>query len=274
LELWFSEYQTKNVKLSFRIKEVLYKKQSKYQQISVYETEDFGRVLALDDVIMLTTKDEYIYHEMISHIPLLTHDNASKVLVIGGGDGGTVRELLKHPVKEVNLVEIDREVIETSKKYFPSISCGLDDPRVKIFCEDGIEFVKNHKGYDVVIVDSTDPIGPAVGLFSAEFYKNVFEALNENGIMVAQTETPILFADLVKQIYKDMSSVFTYTNMYTAVVPTYPGAFWTFTMGSKTINPVSKKTSSMTYLDTKYYTKELHKSYFILPPFVKNLISE
>lgn len=274
LELWFSEYQTKNVKLSFRIKEVLYKKQSKYQQISVYETEDFGRVLALDDVIMLTTKDEYIYHEMISHIPLLTHDNASKVLVIGGGDGGTVRELLKHPVKEVNLVEIDREVIETSKKYFPSISCGLDDPRVKIFCEDGIEFVKNHKGYDVVIVDSTDPIGPAVGLFSAEFYKNVFEALNENGIMVAQTETPILFADLVKQIYKDMSSVFTYTNMYTAVVPTYPGAFWTFTMGSKTINPVSKKISSMTYLDTKYYTKELHKSYFILPPFVKNLISE
>jgi len=274
LELWFSEYQTKNLKLSFRVKKVLYTKQSKYQQISVYETEDFGRILTLDDVVMLTTKDEFIYHEMISHVPLLAHGNASKVLVIGGGDGGTVRELLKHPVKEVNLVEIDKEVVETSKEFFPSVSCGLTDPRVKIFYEDGIEFVKKNKGYDVIIVDSTDPIGPAVGLFSHEFYNNVSEALNENGIMVAQTETPILFGDLIKKIYKDMSSAFPYTNLYTAVVPTYPGAFWTFTMGSKTINHISKEISSLPLLDTKYYTRELHKSYFVLPPFVKNLISE
>jgi len=118
LELWFSEYQTKNVKLSFRIKEILYATQSEYQKISVYETEDFGRLLTLDDLVMLTTKDEYIYHEMISHVPMLTHGNASKVLVIGGGDGGTVRELLKHPVKEVHLVEIDKEVVETSKNIF------------------------------------------------------------------------------------------------------------------------------------------------------------
>jgi len=274
LELWFSEYQTKNVKISFRIKQVLYTRQSKYQKIAVYETEEYGRLLTLDDTVMLTTKDEFVYHEMISHVPMLTHGNASRVLVIGGGDGGTVRELLKHPVKEINLVEIDEEVIETSKKYFPTISCGLTDPRVKIFCEDGIEFVKKNKGYDVVIVDSTDPIGPAVGLFSADFYKNVFEALNEDGIMVAQTETPILFPDLVKKIYKDMSSVFPHTNMYTAVVPTYPGAFWTFTMGSKTIDPITKEIGLVPALDTKYYTKELHKSYFTLPAFVKKLISE
>jgi len=274
LELWFSEYQTKNVKISFRIKEVLYTKESKYQKIAVYETEDYGRLLTLDDTVMLTTRDEFVYHEMISHVPMLTHGSASKVLVIGGGDGGTVRELLKHPVSEIHLVEIDEDVIETSKKYFPTVSCGLTDPRVKIFCEDGIEFVKNNKGYDVVIVDSTDPIGPAVGLFSVEFYKNVFDALNDNGILVAQTETPILFPDLVRKIYRDMSSVFPYTNMYTAVIPTYPGAFWTFTMGSKTIDPVSKEISSLPVLETKYYSKELHKSYFILPPFVKNLISE
>lgn len=275
LELWFSEYQTKNVKLSFRIKEVLYTTQSKYQKISVYETEDFGRILTLDDLVMLTTKDEFIYHEMITHVPMLTHGNAVRVLVIGGGDGGTVRELLKHPVEEIHLVEIDKEVVETSKKYFPSVSCGLTDPRVRVFYEDGIEFVKNNKGYDIVIVDSTDPIGPAVGLFSTEFYKNVSAALNENGILVAQTETPILFGDLVNKIYKDMSTVFPYTNMYTAVIPTYPGAFWTFTMGSKTVNPLSKEiSSSLPDIDTKYYTKELHKSYFILPPFVKNLISE
>lgn len=272
LELWFSEYQTKNVKLSFRVTDVLYTKQSEYQYISVFDTEDFGRVLALDDTVMLTTKDEFIYHEMISHVPLLTHGNASKVLVIGGGDGGTVREILKHPVKELNLVEIDHEVIETSKKYFPSVSCGLSDPRVKIFCEDGIEFVKKHSGYDVIIIDSTDPIGPAVGLFSDQFYKNVFEALNDDGIMVAQTETPILFGDLIKRIYTDMSTAFPYTNLYSAVIPTYPGAFWTFTMGSKSMNPTSREISDIPFLETKYYSRELHKSYFILPPFVKDII--
>lgn len=274
MELWFSEYQTKNVKLSFRVKNVLYTKQSKFQNISVIETEDFGRVLTLDDTVMLTTKDEFVYHEMISHVPLLTHGNASKVLVIGGGDGGTIREILKHPVKEAHLVEIDREVIETSKEYFPSVSCGFSDPRVKIFCEDGIEFVKKNKDYDIIIIDSTDPIGPAVGLFSREFYKNVFGALNDNGIMVAQTETPILFGDLIKRIYKDMSSAFPYTNLYSAVIPTYPGAFWTFTMGSKSIDPISQEIGVTPVLKTKYYTKELHRSYFILPPFVKDLIYE
>lgn len=272
LEIWFSEYQTKNVKLSFRIKDILYTKQSKYQNISVIETEDFGRVLALDDTIMLTTKDEFVYHEMISHVPLLTHGNPSNVLVIGGGDGGTIREVLKHPIKEVHLVEIDEEVIETSKKYFPSISCGFGDSRVKVFCEDGIEFVKKNKGYDIIIIDSPDPIGPAVGLFSGEFYKDVFESLNEGGIMVAQTETPILFGDLIKRLYKDMSSVFPYTNLYSAVIPTYPGAYWTFTMGSKKINPLLQEISNTTNLNTKYYTKELHKSYFLLPPFVKELL--
>ena len=272
LELWFSEYQTKNVKLSFRIKEVLYTKQSQYQKIAVYETEDYGRLLTLDDTVMLTTRDEFMYHEMISHVPLLTHQNASKVLVIGGGDGGTVREVLKHPVKEVHLVEIDEEVVETSKKYFPTISCGLSDERVKIFYEDGIEFVKNHKGYDIVIIDSTDPVGPAVGLFSAQFYKDVSNALSEDGIMAAQTETPVLFPELVKRIYDGISSAFTFTNPYTAVVPTYPGAFWTFTMGSKSIDPLSREIIPETNFDTKYYNPKLHKAYFTLPPFLEDII--
>lgn len=273
MELWFSEHQTKNIKLSLRVKDILYNKQSKYQNISVIDTEDFGRLLALDDMVMLTTKDEFIYHEMISHIPLMTHGHALKVLVIGGGDGGTVREIIKHPIKEVHLVEIDKEVIETSKRYFPSISVGLSDPRVKIFCEDGIEFIKKNSGYDIIIVDSTDPIGPAAGLFTRDFYGQTFKALNNNGIMVAQTESPILFGDLTRKVFKDMSSVFTYTNMYFAVVPTYPGAFWSFTMGSKNIDPASKEVKTPPAVKTKYYTSELHKSYFILPPFVKDLIS-
>ena len=272
MELWFTEYQSKNIKLSFKIKDILFKKKSKFQDIAIYETEEYGRLLTIDDDVMLTTKDEFVYHEMIAHVPLLTHGNVSKVLVIGGGDGGTVRELCKHPVKEIHLVEIDADVIEASKKFLPSVSCGYSDPRVKVFCEDGIEFVKNNKGYDVIIIDSTDPIGPAEGLFSREFYKNIHEALNEDGIMVAQTESPFLHGELIKRIYNDVSSVFTYTNPYTCVIPTYPGAFWNFTMGSKTIDPTSKKIDKTINLSTKYYHKELHNSYFVLPPFFEEIL--
>lgn len=272
LELWFSEFQTKNVKISFKINNVLHSSKSKYQKITVLETEDYGRLLALDDLVMLTTKDEFFYHEMISHVPLLTHENPSKVLVIGGGDGGTIREIIKHPVKEIHLVEIDKEVIETSKKYFPSVSSGFSDPRVKVFCEDGIEFVKNNKGYDVIIIDSTDPIGPAVGLFSRAFYNDAYNSLNENGIMVAQTESPIFCDELIKRVYHDVSSIFPFTNLYTAVIPTYPGAYWTFTMGSKGIKPLESEISNTPDFKTKFYCRELHKSYFILPPFLKEII--
>lgn len=272
LELWFTEYQSENIQISFKIKDVLYKKKSKFQDIVIYDTEEHGRLLAIDDVVMLTTKDEFVYHEMITHVPLLTHGNATKVLVIGGGDGGTVRELCKHPVEEIHLVEIDADVIKASKEFLPTLSCGYKDLRVKVFCEDGIEFVKNNNGYDVIIVDSTDPIGPAEGLFSRKFYKSAYKALNENGIMVAQTESPLLHNDLIKRVYSDISSVFAYTNPYTCVIPTYPGALWSFTIGSKTIDPISKKTDKTVDLDTNYYNKELHNSYFILPPFFERML--
>ncbi|MGI6485724.1 MAG: polyamine aminopropyltransferase [Tepidanaerobacteraceae bacterium] len=273
MELWFTENHSKNVKFSIRVKDVLFKTKSPYQHIAVYETEDFGRVLALDDVVQVTTKDEFIYHEMITHIPLFTHDKPKRVLIIGGGDGGSVREVLKHPINEVHHVEIDEQVLKTSKKFFPTISCGYDDSRTKIFFEDGIQFVKNNKGYDVIIIDSTDPLGPAVGLFSKDFYEDVFEALNDDGIMVAQTESPFYYSNLIKQIYDDISGLFKFANIYTAVVPTYPGVYWSFTMGSKKINPLSKDLKDVTEIDTKYYSKEIHKSCFVLPPFVKEMIS-
>ncbi|AYO30655.1 polyamine aminopropyltransferase [Biomaibacter acetigenes] len=274
MELWFSEYQSKNVRFSLRIKDMLYSRKTPYQFLSVFETEEMGRIMTLDDVVQLTTRDEFVYHEMISHVPLFTHRSPEKVLVIGGGDGGTIREILKHPVKKVHLVEIDEQVIEASKKFFPSLSLGFSDPRTSIFCEDGIEFVKNNKGYDVIIIDSTDPLGPAVGLFSREFYKDVFSALNNDGIMVAQTESPFFYGDFLKRVYGDISSIFRFTNIYTAVIPTYPGAFWTFTMGSKSIDPTAVDPGELPDLDTKYYSRDIHKSCFVLPPFVKNIISK
>ncbi len=272
MDLWFTEYHSKNVKFSIRVKEVLFTTKSPYQDIAVYETEDFGRVLALDDVIQVTTKDEFIYHEMIAHVPLFTHDKPERVLIIGGGDGGSVREVLKHPIKEVHHVEIDEQVLNTSKKFFPSISSGYTDPRAKVFFEDGIEYIKNNKGYDVIIIDSTDPLGPAVGLFSREFYKNVFEALNDDGIMVAQTESPFFYSDLINRIYNDVSGIFPFANIYSAVIPTYPGVYWTFTMGSKKVDPLLKDLKNIPDIDTKYYSKEIHKSSFILPPFLKEII--
>lgn len=272
MEVWFSEYQSKNAKFSLRIEQMLYSKKTPYQYITVFDTKDSGRVMTLDDIVQLTTKDEFVYHEMITHVPLFTHGSPEKVLVIGGGDGGSVREILKHPVKEVHLVEIDEHVIEVSRKFFPSLSSGFSDPRTKIFCEDGIEFVKKNKGYDVVIIDSTDPIGPAVGLFSGEFYKDVFNCLNDDGIMVAQTESPFFYSDFLKRTFNEISAFFKYTNVYTAVVPTYPGALWTFTIGSKSTNPLSLEFGKIPDINTRYYSKDIHRSCFALPIFVKNII--
>ena len=163
-------------------------------------------------------------------------------------------------------------MLNTSKKFFPSISSGYTDPRAKVFFEDGIEYIKNNKGYDVIIIDSTDPLGPAVGLFSREFYKNVFEALNDDGIMVAQTESPFFYSDLINRIYNDVSGIFPFANIYSAVIPTYPGVYWTFTMGSKKVDPLLKDLKNIPDIDTKYYSKEIHKSSFVLPPFFKEII--
>ncbi|KYO64538.1 polyamine aminopropyltransferase [Thermovenabulum gondwanense] len=273
MEFWFSEYQSKNVKMSYRIRMQLHREKTKFQELAVFDSEDCGRMLILDDVVQLTMKDEFVYHEMMSHVPLFTHGNAKKVLVIGGGDGGTLREILKHPVEEAHLVEIDEGVIEAAKNYFPELSVAFKDERAKIFCEDGIAFIKDKKNfYDIIIIDSTDPIGPAVGLFAKEFYNNVYEALTEDGIFVAQTESPFFFSELLKRIYKDVSSIFKYTNVYIATIPTYPGALWTFTMGSKKINPLERTVDKIDF-DTKYYTPEIHKAAFVLPAFVKKIIS-
>jgi len=274
LDLWFTERQTKDMKISVRVKKTLHQELTPFQSLAVLDTEQFGRMLTLDNIIQTTVKDEFVYHEMITHVALNTHAAPKKVLVIGGGDGGAVREIIKHQsVEKAVHCEIDGAVIEASHRFLPEISCAMDDPRVEIIVDDGIKHVQENKNtYDVIMVDSPDPIGPAVGLFSVSFYKDIFASLKEDGIFVAQTESPFFNRDLIPGLYRDISGIFPVTRLYLAVVPTYPGGLWTFTMGSKKYDPLEVDISGIPQLDTKYYSPDMHRACFVLPPFVKELL--
>lgn len=274
MEVWFTEDQTKNLRISVRVKEVLFSGESLFQKVLVMDTFEFGRLLALDNIIQTNIKDEFVYHEMITHVGLNTHPNPKKVLIIGGGDGGAVREIVKHKgVEKVVHVEIDQMVIDVAKKYFPELSIGFKDPRVEILVADGIKHVKDNKNtYDMIIVDSTDPIGPAVGLFGKDFYQDVYEALTEDGLFVAQTETPFFFENVIKEVTASVSEIFPIMRLFHAVVPTYPGGYWAFTMGSKKHDPLAVDTDKLPILDTKWYSPEIHKSAFVLQPFVRALL--
>lgn len=272
--LWFSELQTPSLAISCRTKATLHSEKTEFQDLMVIDTEAFGRMLLLDGVIQTSVKDEFVYHEMITHVALNTLKNPKRALVVGGGDGGSIREILKHKsIEKATLVEIDRRVVEVSKEYLPEISIGLQDPRVEIIFDDGIKHVKEHKNtYDLIVVDSTDPVGPAVGLFAKEFYASVYEALTDEGILVAQTESPFFNADLIKRVMKDVRDIFPIGKLFLAHIPTYPGGCWSFTLGSKKYDPEQVDPAGMPELDTKYYSPEIHKAAFVLPPFVKEII--
>ena len=236
-------------------------------------------------MIMTTEKDEYIYHEMISHVPSLSHPNPKNILIIGGGDGGVAREILRHElVNQVDMVEIDEVVIDASKKLLPKIASTLDDPKLKIHIQDGIEFVKNcsKDKYDVVIVDSTDPVGPAEGLFKPSFYNDVYRCLRSDGIMVTQSESPEFNTRVFKEIYGCYRKIFGKNKVYCylAFIPTYPSGMWSFSYCSKgNIHPVNDL--DLKYANDfvrrhklRYYNPEIHNSSFVLPNFVKDLLSE
>ena len=272
--LWFTEDQTERLRISLKIKETLHSEKSPFQTLDVVDTYEFGRMLLLDGIIMTTIKDEFVYHEMITLPALNTHPNPKNVLVIGGGDGGAIREIVKHPkVEKATLCEIDGRVIEVSKKYLPEIAGSLDHPKVTILVDDGIKHIKeNINKYDVICVDSTDPIGPAVGLFAKEFYQGVYDALKGDGIFVAQTESPWVNEDLVPRIFRDVQSIFPITKLYLANVPTYPTGMWSFTMGSKKYDPLKIDKDSIVAINTKYYNPTIHFNAFDLPPFVQDLL--
>jgi spermidine synthase len=274
MELWFTEKQTEHFGITAKVRESLVREQTEYQDLAIIDTIEFGRMLVLDNMVMTTEKDEFVYHEMVAHPALFTHPNPRHVLVVGGGDGGVIREVLKHPkVEKAVLVDIDGKVIEYSKKYLPTIAGWLDDPRVEVLVNDGYMHIHDHKNeYDVIMVDSTEPVGPAVQLFTRGFYQGIYDALKEDGIFVAQTDNPWFKADLIRNVNRDVKAVFPIVRVYAANIPTYPSGLWTFTMGSKKYDPLEVDVENIPDIETKYYTPRLHKAAFVLPRFVEDLV--
>ncbi len=266
-ELWMVEEDRGNMQLHYRVKRVIHSENSQYQNIMILDTYDFGPTLVLDGAIQTTAKDGFIYNEMIAHVPLSTHPNARNVLIIGGGDCGAAREVAKYAhVEQIDMVEIDERVVALAKEYLPEVSGNLDDPRVHFHFTDGIEYVrKMEHQYDVIIIDSSDPVGPAVKLFSDTFYSDVYSALKDDGLMVCQSQSPIFNMDILKQTYGKLSRKFAHTSVYTAVVPTYPGGLWSFTLASKMHIPGQIDQYDK---ETLYVNREILQSCFHLPEFI------
>ncbi|MEW9500891.1 polyamine aminopropyltransferase [Jeotgalibacillus marinus] len=271
--LWFTEKQTENFGITMKINKTLHTEKTDFQHLEMVETPEWGNMLLLDGMVMTSQRDEFVYHEMVAHVPLFTHPNPENVLVVGGGDGGVIREVLKHPsVKKATLVEIDGKVIEYSKKYLPEIAGDLEDARVEVVVGDGFMHIAESENiYDVIMVDSTEPVGPAVNLFTKGFYSGISKALKEDGIFVAQSDNPWFKGDLIKQVMSDVKEIFPITRLYTANIPTYPSGLWAFTLGSKKHDPLKIAEERFHEIDTKYYTEELHYASFVLPKFVKDL---
>ena len=281
MEMWYTEEQTNNVRFSIRCDKQKYSAQSDFQRIEIFSTPEFGDILVLDDRIMLTQKDEFIYHEMITHVPMAVNPDIKNVLVIGAGDGGTVRELTKYKsVEKIDMVEIDRMVVDACKEFLPTVASKLSDPRVHIFIDDGLRFVRHVENkYDLIIVDSTDPFGPGEGLFTTEFYGNCYKALTSDGILVNQHESPFYntYSKSMKQAHKKILQFFPIVKVYQAHIPTYPSGHWLFGFASKKFHPVNDLDVgkwNRIGIDTDYYNTRLHKGCFALPTYVTKQLLE
>ncbi len=268
---------------SFSVDKLYFENKTEHQHLIIFHNAKFGRVMALDGVVQTTEVDEFIYHEMMTHVPILAHGAAKKVLIIGGGDGGILREVLKHEsVESVTQVEIDGQVIEMCKEYLPKHSDGaFDHPKAKIVIDDGIRFVRDTKEkFDVIISDSTDPIGPGEVLFTQDFYRFCFSCLNPGGVMVAQNGVAFMQLDEVKTTFERMGHSFVDCSFYSAAVPTYVGGVMTFAWGSA--EPQLRKQSVETIterfntakIDTRYYTPEIHLASFALPRYIQDAIGQ
>ncbi len=262
---------------SFEIEKVLFSRQSSYQRVEVVQSKGLGRVLLIDGLVMLTERDEFVYHEMIAHTPLFVHPDPRRVLIIGGGDGGTVRECLKHQsVEKVTLVDIDELVTRASLEYLPSVAGAVLSDRVECRFEDGVKFVKGTtERYDIVIIDSTDPISVGEGLFTHAFYQDCFKVLSDDGILVNQSESPAWQAEEVAKISAKLRRVFPRLYFYQAHIPTYPSGHWLFGFASKQYHPMRDFREAY-YRQfahpLRYYNDGLHRGAFALPNFVKELI--
>ena len=280
LELWVEENHQGVLGLRYKVKRTLFSGESDYQRIDIVETEGFGRMLFNDSIAMVSERDEFAYHEMISHVPLFVHPGAERVLVIGGGDGGTVREVLRHPsVADVRLVEIDPLVVEGCREHLRQTAAALDDPRVEVTIGDGVQYAADtDQRYDLVIVDSTDPIGPATPLFGEAFYANVHRILNDNGIVVSQAESPYYEAERQQSMMRILSGLFRRFQIYNYVNLTYPGGLWSFTFAAKgdlcPIGDFDAGRVASSELEFQYYNAAVHRAAFVLPEFQARAVAE
>jgi len=278
MELWYTEEHSENVRFSIKVDSHLYSAQSPFQRIDILQSKEFGKFLTLDGLMMLTEKDEFMYHDMIIHVPMATNPNIKNVLVIGGGDGGSVRELcLYESIEHIDMVDIDEMVVKSCREYLPQTACKLDDPRVSLYFEDGLKFVRTKENqYDLIIVDSTDPFGPGEGLFTREFYGNCYKALTEDGILVNQHESPYYarYAESMMRAHQRIVEFFPICRVYQSHIPTYPSGHWLFGFASKKYDPLAFDAAAWNKLGlkTKYYNTDIHLGCFALPSYVKEML--
>ena len=281
MELWYSEFHTGNVKLSVRINRQLFSGESEFQRIDVFESEEFGRFVALDGEIVFSDKDEFIYDEMVTHVPMTVHPNVKNVLIIGGGDGGVARELIHYPqIESIDVVESDKMFVDVCAEMFPDIAQGLKDERVNIYYEDGLRFLRNKKArYDLIINDSTDPLGHTEGLFTKEFYGSCYKALRDDGIMVYQHGSPFYDEDeeTCRAMHRKASHSFPVSRVYQAHIPTCASGYWLFGFTSKKYHPLTDLDAERwnnRKIKTWYYTTNLHKDAFMLARYVEDMLEE
>ncbi len=279
LELWVEEKLEDIAGQRYRVEESLFSGKSPYQKVDVVRTSGFGTMLLIDGLVMLSERDEFVYHDMIVHVPLFTHPNPKRVLIIGGGDGGTAREALRHKgVVYCRMIEIDGMVVDAAKRHLKQTSHALDDPRLNLTIEDGVKHLaETQEKYDVILVDSTDPIGPAKPLFGEGFYGNVHRALSEDGIVVAQGESPFYYPEEQRSIVASMKAHFPTVHAYNYNNLVYPGGLWTFMFASKGLSPIrdfQPERVKRSGLRFPYYSPAVHKAAFALPQFQLDALAD
>lgn len=276
-EKWTEEIYDEVYKMGYKFSEKLFSKASEFQKVEVYKTDYLGNVLFNDGLVMVSEKDEFVYHEMMAHVALSVHPDPRKVLIIGGGDGGTAREVLKHKnVEKVVMVEIDGVVVEACKEFFPITASDLDSPRLELRIEDGVKYInETSEVFDVILVDSTDPIGPATPLFGYDFYSQVYKKLSDKGVVVSQCESPFLHLEVQKSMLEIFNEIFQRVSIFNYSNLTYPGGLWSFSFASKGLDPILDYKSVITEdMGLKYYNSQIHKSAFALPNFQKQALRD
>ena len=281
MEMWFSELHTSNVKLSLSMEEQLCSVESDGQRMVVLVSDEFGKFLALDGEILFSEKDEFIYDEMVTHIPMAVHPDVKNVLIIGGADGGVARELINYKcIERIDVVEPDEMLVEVCRKHFPELTCGLDDDRVNVYIQDALRFLRNKTGdYDLIINDATDPFGYTEGLFTKEFYGSCYKALKSDGIMVYQHGSPFYSEDKDEcvKMHRKAYQAFPVSRVYQAHIPTCSSGYWLFGFASKKYHPLNNlrvKEWKKLHIKTRYYTTNLHRGAFMLPKYLEDMLED